>query len=248
MVMLGLTQEKFYNHAAVFTTSLAKLGCKAVQFLPQLSKVLYQIALSAVLSNESGNVNLRSGPVSAILRNLLEILLACDTDEVDVLTQALFAVRPALAEVLLLTEVRRRRVGTNAVLMGPLLSAVINNIKQQGLIALDDAKESELPMVAAFVMKLVSSSQALLKSFMLELKQQVLSGATSESTDTQTSVLFLLSALQGSADTSTIKACALHINDKLTALKEKNSSDLSQEVEDARLAAQSLLSKLQVVS
>lgn len=32
---------------------------------------------------------------------------------------------------------------------------------------------------------------------MLELKQQVLSGATSESTDTQTSVLFLLSALQG---------------------------------------------------
>lgn len=24
--MLGLTQEKFYNHAAVFTTSLAKLG------------------------------------------------------------------------------------------------------------------------------------------------------------------------------------------------------------------------------
>lgn len=35
------------------------------------------------------------------------------------------------------------------------------------------------------------------RSFMLELKQQVLSGATSESTDTQTSVLFLLSALQG---------------------------------------------------
>ena len=32
---------------------------------------------------------------------------------------------------------------------------------------------------------------------MLELKQQVLSGTTSESTDTQTSVLFLLSALQG---------------------------------------------------
>ena len=24
--MLGLTQEKFYNHAALFTTSLAKLG------------------------------------------------------------------------------------------------------------------------------------------------------------------------------------------------------------------------------
>ena len=24
--MLGLTQEKFYNHSAVFTTSLAKLG------------------------------------------------------------------------------------------------------------------------------------------------------------------------------------------------------------------------------
>ena len=32
---------------------------------------------------------------------------------------------------------------------------------------------------------------------MLELKQQVLSGATSESTDTQTAVLFLLSALRG---------------------------------------------------
>ena len=32
---------------------------------------------------------------------------------------------------------------------------------------------------------------------MLELKQQMLSGATGESTDTQTSVLFLLSALQG---------------------------------------------------
>lgn len=32
---------------------------------------------------------------------------------------------------------------------------------------------------------------------MLELKQQVISGATGESTDTQTSVLFLLSALQG---------------------------------------------------
>ena len=32
---------------------------------------------------------------------------------------------------------------------------------------------------------------------MLELKQQVLSGATGESTDMQTSVLFLLSALQG---------------------------------------------------
>ena len=32
---------------------------------------------------------------------------------------------------------------------------------------------------------------------MVELKQQVISGATGESTDTQTSVLFLLSALQG---------------------------------------------------
>jgi len=43
------------------------------------------LALSPFI--ESGNVNLRSGPVSAILRNLLEILLACDTDEADVLTQ-----------------------------------------------------------------------------------------------------------------------------------------------------------------
>ena len=41
-------------------------------------------------SIESRNVNLRSGPVSTILRNLLEILLACDTDEVDVLTQVLY--------------------------------------------------------------------------------------------------------------------------------------------------------------
>ena len=37
---------------------------------------------------------------------------------------------------------------------------------------------------------------------------------------------YILSCFIGSADTSTIKACALHINDKLTALKEKNSSDL----------------------
>jgi len=26
MIMLGIAQEKFYNHTAVFTTSLAKLG------------------------------------------------------------------------------------------------------------------------------------------------------------------------------------------------------------------------------
>ena len=45
------------------------------------------ISLSLSPFVESGNVNLRSGPVSAILRNLLEILLACDTDEVDVLNQ-----------------------------------------------------------------------------------------------------------------------------------------------------------------
>ena len=44
-------------------------------------------SLTLSLFIESGNVNLRSGPVSTILQNLLEILLACDTDEVDVLTQ-----------------------------------------------------------------------------------------------------------------------------------------------------------------
>ena len=37
---------------------------------------------------------------------------------------------------------------------------------------------------------------------------------------------YILSWFIGTADTSTIKACALHINENLTALKENNSSDL----------------------
>ena len=47
------------------------------------------------------------------------------------LFQALQAVRPALSEVLLLTEVWKRRSGANLSLMSPLLSAVVTNIKQQ---------------------------------------------------------------------------------------------------------------------
>ena len=37
---------------------------------------------------------------------------------------------------------------------------------------------------------------------------------------------YILSCFIGTADTGTIKACALHINENLTALKENNSSDL----------------------
>lgn len=40
-----------------------------------------------LLSTESGNVNLRGGPVSIVLQNLVEILSSCDTTEVDVLPQ-----------------------------------------------------------------------------------------------------------------------------------------------------------------
>lgn len=91
MIMIGIAEEKFYSHAAVFTTSLAKIGelslwkqklskflqyfekmscllyeqlcqnfniyqllslstgCKAVRFLPQLSKLLYQLVHSILL-------------------------------------------------------------------------------------------------------------------------------------------------------------------------------------------------------
>lgn len=86
MVMIGIAEEKFYSHAAVFTTSLAKIGelslwkqklsksyntskkcrayftnnfvktllslstgCEAVRFLPQLSKLLYQLVHSILL-------------------------------------------------------------------------------------------------------------------------------------------------------------------------------------------------------
>ena len=59
-------------------------SCRRKSF-PALITQPQSLALSLFI--ESGNVNLRSGPVSTILQNLLEILLACDTDEVDVLTQ-----------------------------------------------------------------------------------------------------------------------------------------------------------------
>ena len=89
MVMIGIAEEKFCNHTAVFTTSLTKLGelslwrqkllhlnnaskkcsayftynsvtnlflnyrlltgCQAVKFLPQLSKLLYQLVHSMLL-------------------------------------------------------------------------------------------------------------------------------------------------------------------------------------------------------
>ena len=45
--------------------------------------------------------------------------------------QAFLVVRPALAEVLMLTELGRRRTGTNTSLMAPLVSAVLKNIAQQ---------------------------------------------------------------------------------------------------------------------
>lgn len=47
------------------------------------------------------------------------------------LFQALLVFRPALAEVLLLTELGRRGVGTNTSLMSPVVSAVLTNITQQ---------------------------------------------------------------------------------------------------------------------
>jgi len=248
MIMLGIAQEKFYNHTAVFTTSLAKLGCKAVEFLPQLAKLLYQITHSMLLTDESGNVNLRGGPVSIVLNNLLEILSSCETTEVDVLPQALLNVRPALAEVLLLTEVGRRRTEANISLMAPLLHAVLTDIKKQRSTVREDPGEPELPRLTAFLMKMITSSQSPLRSFMLELKQQVLSGALSDATETQTSVATLLGALQGTADKGVIKTCALHIDEKLKTVEENEGLEQSEEIKEARLVVQSLLSKLQIVT
>ncbi|KAJ7365206.1 Condensin-2 complex subunit G2 [Desmophyllum pertusum] len=248
MVMLGMAEEKFYNHAAVFTTSLAKLGCKAVEFFPQLSKLLYQLAHSILLSDESGNVNLRGGPVSIVLTNVLQILMSCYNMEVDVLPQALLVFRPALAEVLLLTELGRHSIGVNTSLMAPLVSAVLTTIAQQSSTAGDDTDEPELPRLASFIVKMIASSQALLRSFMFEVKERVLSGALDEAIDTQTAVVALLGALQGTAETNVIKTCALHISERLKTSDESSASEQREEFQSARLLVQSLLSKLQIAT
>ncbi|XP_029192981.2 condensin-2 complex subunit G2-like [Acropora millepora] len=242
--LLGIAQEKFYNQAAVFTTSLANLGYKAVEFLPQLAKLVYQVAHSILFSDVCAtNFHLRGGPVSIILKNLLEILASCDTPEVDVLPQALQAVRRALSEVLLLTEVWKRRSGANLSLMSPLLSAVVTNIKQQISTAGEETSEDALPLVAAFLVKLITSSQALLKSFMSELKKQVLSGELSDAVDTKASVARLLAALHGFADASIIKTCALQIAEW------PNGSDAqtSEDVKEAQAVIQKMLVKLEIV-
>jgi len=244
MVMIGIAEEKFYNHAAVFTTSLAKIGCKAVTFLPQLSKLLYQLVHSILLRDESRNVNLQGGPVSIVLTNVLQILNSCDNTEVDVLPQALLVFRPALAEGLLLTELGRRGTGTNTSLMAPLVSAVLTNIAQQYSASEDDSNAADLPRLASSILKMITSSQALLRSFMFEVKHLVLSGALDENVGTLTAAVSLLGALQGKADTNVIKSCALHINERI---KESNSSEQSEDLEGARLLIQSLLSTLQIV-
>ncbi|KAL9966949.1 hypothetical protein ACROYT_G025098 [Oculina patagonica] len=248
MVMLGIAEEKFYNHVAVFTSSLTKIGCNAVKFLSQLSKLLYQLVHSMLLRDESRNVNLQGGPVSIVLTNLLEILTSCDAAEVGVLPQALLVFRPALAEILLLTEVGRRSTGANTSVMAPLVSAVLTNIAQQGSTAGDDTEVPNLPRVASFIVKMVTSSQALLRSFMLEVKHRLLSGALDENIDTQSAAVALLGALQGTAETNVIKTCALHIHERLKTSEENNISEQREEFQSARLLVQSLLSKLQVVT
>jgi len=245
IVMIGIAEEKFYNHAAVFTTSLAKLGCKAVKFVPQLSKLLYQLVHSMLLRDESRNVNLQGGPVSITLTNVLQIFNSCDNLEVDVLPQALLVFRPALAEVLLLTELGRRRAVANTGLMAPLVSAVLTNITQQYSASGDDSKAPDLPRLAGFILKMITSSQALLRSFMFEVKHRVLSGAIDENIGTLTAAVSLLGALKGKADANVMKTCVLHINERL---KEGNSQEQSEELQDARLLIQSLLSTLQVVA
>lgn len=51
MVMIGIAEEKFYSHAAVFTTSLAKIGelslwkqklSKFLQYFEKMSCLLYE--------------------------------------------------------------------------------------------------------------------------------------------------------------------------------------------------------------
>lgn len=248
MILLGIAQEKFYTQTAVFTTSLANLGCNAVKFLPQLAKLLYQAVHSIFLTDvTAGNVSLISGPVEIILQNLLDILSSCDTPESDVFPQALLAVRPALAEVLVLTEVGRRRTGANISLMAPLLAAIVSNIKQEKHELAGENLEDELPRLTVFLIKMVSSSQALLRSFMFELKQQVLSGVLCDAVDSTVSVTRLLGALHATADASVIKTCAIHIADHLKVSEQDIDLETSEEVKEARAVVQMVLSKLQIV-
>ncbi|XP_022782675.1 condensin-2 complex subunit G2-like [Stylophora pistillata] len=249
IVMLRMAEENFYNHAAVFTTSLAKIGCKAVEFLPHLSKLLYQLAHSLLLSDETGNVAVQSGPVSIVLTNILQILTACDSTEVDVLTQALLTFRPALAEVLMLTELGRKRGSeSNACVVTPLLSAVLTNITQQTRAVEDDTDAvPELPKFASFILKMITSTQPLLRSFLLELKQRVLSGALDKNIDQQEAVISLLGAIRGKAETSIVKTCALQISEQLKACDGSDVGEQRNEIQRARSQVQILLSKLQIV-
>ena len=51
MVMIGIAEEKFYSHAAVFTTSLAKIG-KLSLGKQKLSKFLQYLEKMKCLLNE----------------------------------------------------------------------------------------------------------------------------------------------------------------------------------------------------
>ena len=51
MVMIGIAEEKFYSHAAVFTTSLAKIGELSL-WKQKLSKVLQYLEKMKCLLNE----------------------------------------------------------------------------------------------------------------------------------------------------------------------------------------------------
>ncbi|XP_027038917.1 condensin-2 complex subunit G2-like [Pocillopora damicornis] len=248
--MLRMAEEKFYNQAAVFTTSVAKIGCKAVEFLPHLSKLLYQLAESVLLSDETGNVTVQSGPVSIVLTNVLQILTACDSTEVDVLPQALLTFRPALAEVLQLTELGRKRgSGSNACFFKPLVSAVLTNITQQTHVV-EDVTDAvpELPTFASFIVKIITSAHALLRSFSLELKEQVLSGAVDENIDQQGAVISLLGALGGKTETNVIKTCALHIDEQLKTCDRGDFVEQRKDIQRARSQVQTFLSKLQIVT
>lgn len=105
----------------------------------------------------------------------------------------------------------------------------------------------ELPKFASFILKMITSTQPLLRSFLLELKQRVLSGALDKNIDQQEAVISLLGAIRGKAETSIVKTCALQISEQLKACDGSDVGEQRNEIQRARSQVLILLSKLQIV-
>ncbi|XP_028391007.1 condensin-2 complex subunit G2-like [Dendronephthya gigantea] len=231
LVVIGISKHELNMSLAIFTSSLLKFG-KTIVLLPEIGKLVYQIAQGITYSDD--NVDLDFTPIKLMLENIFNASITyCHHEE----RQILMSLRPVLIELFKMFLQNNPMTSVNV--KESLLHVIVNAMLKDLVSAIDQnpsltckSEMDILPNTCSLLLDIIRKSKHLMRTLVEELTKCVKVGTLKE-LEYQAAAYILWVVIDNGNFVENMQPCITELQKALDSLDNGN-GETSRNVHDAK--------------